>query len=467
MSPNSANPVYVAGRTQGFNQQQIQSGVIELMAGADNAIPSPTSGLDLLTGDSNVSNAISAAVSSLPNFGPLGYIHDSATVVGSLVQGRDANTYAAAGGGLGSAIGGLAGGVVGAPAGPIATYALSAFGAGLGTYVGAEVGYSTYINNNAPSFLEADKLPPTYVNPDGTPYWVLSTVDSDGDPFTFVYTRNPNPAYVPGAAILPIRDAQVSDQIIRASLLANGIDPDITREQLNLRNGHSVSGYAPGSVHYETPGSGSGSEQIQVTTYRDRNTGAIVEARLYGSMTDGVFTQSPGAVPVASGYTYSEDSNHKPIQTHVSPPIEEVLPHVFPSLDPTNYSNEGLNHATPVTGAESGNAEVANSLGESGHAAAPPPPPPPPRPDSTTFVESTGAHLVVLSAGGTLSDIVLLQGRAGNSITVADLLAANPQYTDVTKIPVGATLNVPVRSGDILTIYQSSGAVDVASRMIA
>ncbi|QCB45135.1 hypothetical protein [Hydrogenophaga sp. PAMC20947] len=84
----------------------------------------------------------------------------------------------------------------------------------------------------------------------------------------------------------------------------------------------------------------------------------------------------------------------------------------------------------------------------------------PTRPSSGSFVHIAGTHSVTLNPGGTLSDIVLLQGRAGNSITVADMLAANPQYTDVTKIPVGATLNVPVRSGDLLTIYQSSGAVE-------
>ncbi|WP_374639284.1 hypothetical protein [Hydrogenophaga sp.] len=53
--------------------------------------------------------------------------------------------------------------------------------------------------------------------------------------------------------------------------------------------------------------------------------------------------------------------------------------------------------------------------------------------------------MVTLNPGGTLSDIVLLQGRAGNPVTVADLLAANPQYTDVTRIPAGAELNVPMR----------------------
>ena len=91
----------------------------------------------------------------------------------------------------------------------------------------------------------------------------------------------------------------------------------------------------------------------------------------------------------------------------------------------------------------------------------------PPRASSSSFVNSTGEYTVTLNPRGTLSDIVLLQNRAGNPITSNDLLAANPQYTDVTKIPPGVTLNVPVRSGDILTIYRSSGAVETINSSTA
>ena len=52
-------------------------------------------------------------------------------------------------------------------------------------------------------------------------------------------------------------------------------------------------------------------------------------------------------------------------------------------------------------------------------------------------------------------------------MTVADLLAANPQYTDVTKIPAGAELNVPVRTGDVLSIYRGSGAVETINTRTA
>ncbi|MEZ5665457.1 MAG: hypothetical protein R3E94_18275 [Burkholderiaceae bacterium] len=90
-----------------------------------------------------------------------------------------------------------------------------------------------------------------------------------------------------------------------------------------------------------------------------------------------------------------------------------------------------------------------------------------PRAPSVAFVSLTDAHTVTLNPGGTLSDIVLLQGHAGNPVTVADLLAANPQYTDVTKIPAGAELNVPVRTGDVLSIYRGSGAVDTINTRTA
>jgi len=59
--------------------------------------------------------------------------------------------------------------------------------------------------------------------------------------------------------------------------------------------------------------------------------------------------------------------------------------------------------------------------------------------------------------------VVLLQNRSGNVISVSDLLSANPQYSDVTKIPAGAVLNVPVRTGDNLTIYCSDGVVGSAT----
>ncbi len=92
---------------------------------------------------------------------------------------------------------------------------------------------------------------------------------------------------------------------------------------------------------------------------------------------------------------------------------------------------------------------------------------PPPRPPSTSFIHPSGDHTVTLNPGGTLSDIVLLEGREGNPVTVADLLSANPQYTDVNRIPAGAELNVPVRSGDVLTIYRADGAVETINTRTA
>ncbi len=92
---------------------------------------------------------------------------------------------------------------------------------------------------------------------------------------------------------------------------------------------------------------------------------------------------------------------------------------------------------------------------------------PPPRPPSISFVTPSSDHTVTLNPGGTISDIVLLQGRAGNPVTVADLLAANPQYTDVTRIPAGAALSVPVRSGDVLSIYRADGAVETINTRTA
>ncbi len=88
-----------------------------------------------------------------------------------------------------------------------------------------------------------------------------------------------------------------------------------------------------------------------------------------------------------------------------------------------------------------------------------------PRDPSSAFVNQISEHEVSLNRGGTLSDIILLQRANGNPISVTDILAANPQYTDVTKIPQDAPLNIPVRNGSTLTIYRSDGAIETIDQI--
>ncbi|MCA3176499.1 MAG: hypothetical protein ING36_13355, partial [Burkholderiales bacterium] len=75
------------------------------------------------------------------------------------------------------------------------------------------------------------------------------------------------------------------------------------------------------------------------------------------------------------------------------------------------------------------------------------------RPDSYTFVTQADANYVTLQPGGTVSDIVLLQNRAGNPISADDVRAANPELNindRFSNVPAGVTLQVPVRVGDYL-----------------
>ncbi len=84
-----------------------------------------------------------------------------------------------------------------------------------------------------------------------------------------------------------------------------------------------------------------------------------------------------------------------------------------------------------------------------------------PRPGSSTFVGTVDATHVTLKPGGTLSDIVLLQNKAGNPITADDLRSANPELginPDCTNVPAGASLQIPQRVGDNLVTTTAAGS---------
>ncbi|MFZ3019853.1 MAG: hypothetical protein WA056_15505 [Gallionella sp.] len=59
--------------------------------------------------------------------------------------------------------------------------------------------------------------------------------------------------------------------------------------------------------------------------------------------------------------------------------------------------------------------------------------------NSSNYVtdNSAGSNSVTVGTGGTLSDVLLLQNNAGNNITVADILACNPNITNVNHKPKG------------------------------
>lgn len=91
-----------------------------------------------------------------------------------------------------------------------------------------------------------------------------------------------------------------------------------------------------------------------------------------------------------------------------------------------------------------------------------------PRAPSETFVNATGQHSAILSPGGTVSDIVALQNRAGNPITAEDVRAANPEAgfnEGFTNVRAGATINIPQRHGDnLITATANGGTQSVNTR---
>ncbi len=214
-------------------------------------------------------------------------------------------------------------------------------------------------------------------------------------------------------------------------------------------HGLSATGLEPGVTRYDTTGpativgAGESAEMrqpvTQITTYRDPQTNAVVEGRVQGQLQNGVFVATPGSTGVfgvaADGRVIVGDGAR---QTVIAPGQTAASGEITPS-----------------------SPSLAEALSNSGEQAVVV------RPPSSALVNQEDTHTVTLNPGGTLSDIVLLQGRAGNPVTVADLLAANPQYTDVTKIPAGAELNVPVRTGDVLSIYRGSGAVETINTRTA
>ena len=91
------------------------------------------------------------------------------------------------------------------------------------------------------------------------------------------------------------------------------------------------------------------------------------------------------------------------------------------------------------------------------------------RPDSSTFVTYSGEHTASLNSSQNgvdyagLGDVVVIEGRKGNYITVSDLLANNPWITNPNQIPDNASLQIPQRDGDSLTLNYTNNVTITAN----
>lgn len=95
----------------------------------------------------------------------------------------------------------------------------------------------------------------------------------------------------------------------------------------------------------------------------------------------------------------------------------------------------------------------------------------PTRPSSSVFVSYIGAHSAVLNptADGvnyaTLSDIIALERKSGNNISLRDLLANNPSITDPNNVRANVTIQIPQKVGDNLT-WNFAGGVTITSNAL-
>ena len=414
-----------------------------------------------------------------------------------------------------------------------------------GEELGKDFVYSEWIRQAAPTLSNSLAFEPAHTNSDGTNYYVISVTGPDKQPQTFVFTDNPVSASMGSGTwdrYLPVVSQSIASEVVGSVLKDSGFNPNMTEAQWHVSQGRSMSGYENNAIGYEAHGAaltvGDGSQAevrqpaIMVTTYRDEQTQAIIEARVQGELVNGQFRVTggsyaqgmtpdgtvviPGVVddpnaparlqtqqqqdlfahgeaayangigldgkPWGTATTVSPNatqswgqtgnSNFVTRTTEVTNPngvvtrISETVDRSTGKVVTTHVHEDGNLVAASEGGhrwainRDTGQMEhlVGPTGGGTGGAAAVVQPP---RASSSSFVNGTGEHTVTLNPQGTLSDIVLLQNRAGNPITAADLLAANQRYTDVLNIPPGATLNVPVRVGDSLTIFQSSGAFEL------
>lgn len=147
MAENDKNsPIYFYSPRGATTENTQDRSVVDIVQGMGNNVPDVTSPMDVLTGNSHVSNVVNALLPPV-----FGVANDSVTVATSLVLSRDVNTYVATGGALGSVGGLVLGGAI--VAGRLTGFAsvLVESGTALaGTYLGQSAGYDQYIQNNAP-----------------------------------------------------------------------------------------------------------------------------------------------------------------------------------------------------------------------------------------------------------------------------------------------------------------------------
>jgi len=103
---------------------------------------------------------------------------------------------------------------------------------------------------------------------------------------------------------MPVVSQDISTAVVQQVLTGIGYDKDITQPQFNVMNGKSPSGYPVDSTQFEavgatqTVGVGPNAEVrqpvLQVTTYKDPETGAIMEVRVPGIRIDGTQFQATG-----------------------------------------------------------------------------------------------------------------------------------------------------------------------------
>lgn len=91
--------------------------------------------------------------------------------------------------------------------------------------------------------------------------------------------------------------------------------------------------------------------------------------------------------------------------------------------------------------------------------------------NSTSFITDISAndHLAVINAGGTVSDLWLLQKNAGNNFTLEEfgkaVLASNPSITNLNSVSVGQTIYIPQKLADGSITYHYVGGASVNSNV--
>lgn len=276
----------------------------------------------------------------------------------------------------------------------------------------------------------------------------------------------------------------------RVDIFKDGGNPNT---DLSL-SGHSLGGSITQILAAENP-------QLPAVAFNPYGVGNLIPAGDYPNVTNHVMAQDlvsvlPGSKMIGSTTMYTEPGNRggdtaltlnshfannflqpevlaqngKSVTIDVTPnalkPLEPITlvnpvteinegrldPNTLLPKQPTSTATTNPNHSTDYN--------FPDTAGAGRGTVNPEPATPTPRAPSTTFVNTTDAHTAVLSSGGTLSDIALLQKNAGNPISVDDLRQANPALhinADASNVPAGVTLNIPTRSGDNLTIHTPDG----------